>query len=679
MKIISANERLAEPKGVKALIVGPSGVGKTSLLRTVPLPTTLFIDLEAGDLAVQNLPLNTVRPETWEQCRDLAALLGGPNPSLPPTACYSEAHYRAVCERLGNLAQLTNYHLIFVDSLTYAGRLYFRWAEQQPEAFSDRSGKKDLRGAYGLHARELIGWLMQLQRIRATSVVFVGILEKIVDEFGRSEWAIQLEGSKTSRELPGIVDQIITMQFVDFGDGKLTRAFVCTSPNQWLYPAKDRSGRLNEIEEPHLGKLIEETHQQTQARRFTRGGSRNHRSKCCRIGEDMTLDFNDAPEQREFDLISTGTVVTLRITLRPGGAGDGGWLKRSADGGCEMLDIEYVLLDGPFAKRKFWENLVVGGTTDGHAKAADISRGRLRAMLESARGVLPDDKSDEARQKRRAEYADLDGLSFIGKIGVKKGERRGNGENYPDKNILDAGDHAGQEGVAHSRASAAGSKPARRLYASSDRCSIQEAGVGIMSKLKLSQPSISAIEDIWQRRATDAAIKAARDIIKFDGGIPPGTPISRLGDTEWGWLVAAILFGWIGTRAEQAAAEGFDTELAIRVTGFAQGEPWDAGAIATILPDLFTMLEEWQGAAKVDWKLPIQDWSREQMVDFLLQALCLIRNAMTARDVGGGTVTRKRNDKLDDRGAIRFVSAFPCSTSTGPTSQRRRSASQSTN
>ena len=151
----------------------------------------------------------------------------------------------------------------------------------------------------------------------------------------------------------------------------------------------------------------------------------------------MTLDFNDAPEQREFDLISTGTVVTLRITLRPGGAGDGGWLKRSADGGCEMLDIEYVLLEGPFAKRKFWENLVVGGTTDRHAKAADISRGRLRAMLESARGVLPDDKSDEARQKRRAEYADLDGLSFIGKIGVKKGERRGNGENYPDKNILD--------------------------------------------------------------------------------------------------------------------------------------------------------------------------------------------------------------------------------------------------
>jgi hypothetical protein len=57
--------------------------------------------------------------------------------------------------------------------------------------------------------------------------------------------------------LPGIVDEIITMQFIDFGDGMPVRAFVCTSPNPWGYPAKDRSGRLKQLEEPHLGKLIE--------------------------------------------------------------------------------------------------------------------------------------------------------------------------------------------------------------------------------------------------------------------------------------------------------------------------------------------------------------------------------------------------------------------------------------
>ena len=78
--------------------------------------------------------------------------------------------------------------------------------------------------------------------------------------------------------------------------------------------------------------------------------------------------------------------------------------------------------------------------------------------------------------------------------------------------------------------------------------------------------SPSAIDDEWQRRATAAAIAGAREVIQADGPIPPGTPIGRLSDVEWGWIVAAVLFGWIQTRAEQAAAEQLDTERTIRMT-----------------------------------------------------------------------------------------------------------------
>ena len=140
MKIISADEHLAEKAGATMLITGPSGVGKTSLLRTLKaemLATTLLVDIESGDIAVRDLPMASVRPRRWEECRDLACALGGFNPALPATAAYSEAHFNEVMKN-SELARLASYQILFVDSLTAAARLCFTWAEQQPEALTDR-------------------------------------------------------------------------------------------------------------------------------------------------------------------------------------------------------------------------------------------------------------------------------------------------------------------------------------------------------------------------------------------------------------------------------------------------------------------------------------------------------------------------------------------------------------
>ena len=156
-----------------------------------------------------------------------------------------------------------------------------------------------------------------------------------------------------------------------------------------------------------------------------------------------------------------------------------------------------------------------------------------------------------------------------------------------------------------------------------------------MTRGAIGAPTASAIEAIWQRRATAAAIAAARKVVNVDGVIPPGTPIGRLGDTEWGWLVASVLFGWIATRAEQATAEQIDTELAIRMTGL-DPEPWDGGAVIAVLPEL----AETPG---IDWSKPIGGWPRETMVEFLLTAMRLIRKAMIARDISDRGITRKSN------------------------------------
>ena len=102
----------------------------------------------------------------------------------------------------------------------------------------------------------MVAWLMPLQQARAVHVIFLGVLETVTDDYNRTEHRLQLEGARTGRELPAVVDQVITMHWLDFGDGVLTRAFVCTAPNRWQFPAKDRSGRLEQVEEPHLGKLL---------------------------------------------------------------------------------------------------------------------------------------------------------------------------------------------------------------------------------------------------------------------------------------------------------------------------------------------------------------------------------------------------------------------------------------
>ncbi|MFC4625433.1 ATP-binding protein, partial [Daeguia caeni] len=241
----------------KGCIFGKSGIGKTSLLWTLDPATTLFMDLEAGDLAIEGWSGDTIRPKTWDECRDFAVFIGGPNPALRDDQPYSQAHYDAVVGELGDPGQLDRYATVFIDSITVAGRLCFQWAKGQPEAFSDKTGKPDIRGAYGLHGREMIAWLTHLQHTRSKNIWFVGILDEKLDDFNRKQFVPQIDGAKTGLELPGIVDEVISMVELRDDDGAPYRAFVCQTLNPYGFPAKDRSGRLDMIEQPDLGRLMD--------------------------------------------------------------------------------------------------------------------------------------------------------------------------------------------------------------------------------------------------------------------------------------------------------------------------------------------------------------------------------------------------------------------------------------
>ena len=266
LRIVSADERLSAAGAKTTMaIFGPSGVGKTSLLKSLPPAETLCIDLEAGMKSVQDWPGDSIPVRTFADALDIGCLVGGVNPSADPNGFFSEAHYQHLSQTYPDLVQMiAGKRIIFVDSITDLTRQAMAWAKTRPEAFSDKTGKPDTRGAYGLLAREVIGLLKHLQHAQAKTVIFVGILERVTDEFNRTTWQPQMEGGKAGRELPGIVDQVITMSlFAAEGDGWRhepergeVRRLVCRSGNPFGLPAKDRSGRLDTTELPDLGALL---------------------------------------------------------------------------------------------------------------------------------------------------------------------------------------------------------------------------------------------------------------------------------------------------------------------------------------------------------------------------------------------------------------------------------------
>jgi hypothetical protein len=133
---------------------------------------------------------------------------------------------------------------------------------------------------------------------------------------------------------------------------------------------------------------------------------------------DFNFDFNKDGAQKTFDVIPESTICTVQMTVRPGGAGSDGCLTRAKDGNSEHLNCEFVVLEGTYAKRKFWNRYTVIGSN--HDQAIEISRKALKAMLESARGVRPSDESEAAKLARQTKgWADFDQLRFVARVGVE--------------------------------------------------------------------------------------------------------------------------------------------------------------------------------------------------------------------------------------------------------------------
>ncbi len=156
------------------------------------------------------------------------------------------------------------------------------------------------------------------------------------------------------------------------------------------------------------------------------------------------IDVNDGEPQRGGELIPQGTKVRVVGVIRPGGVNrpgqekvDGGYPTASKSSDVLFLSWEFTVVDGPYAKRKFWQNMSVSGgdvNEKGESKSWNITKSTLRAMLNSARNIKPDDTSERAMSGRRFNaWSDLHGIEFACTVRVQKAKP---GSGYQDNNSI---------------------------------------------------------------------------------------------------------------------------------------------------------------------------------------------------------------------------------------------------
>ncbi len=136
-------------------------------------------------------------------------------------------------------------------------------------------------------------------------------------------------------------------------------------------------------------------------------------------------DFSDAS-----DLIPAGTLAILLMRVRFGDGPDG-VLKKTKAGDAEGLDVEFTVLEGPYAKRKLWAFLLRKGTTDGQNQMVGTVKTFLKRVIDSGKHLDPADMSPEAHAARTMEDRDFDGFKFLAEIGIEAGTG-----GYPDKNTV---------------------------------------------------------------------------------------------------------------------------------------------------------------------------------------------------------------------------------------------------
>ena len=201
--------------GVKVLVYGAAGSGKTSLIKTLPNP--IVLSAEGGLLSIQDADLPYLEITSMDELREAYSWV-------------MESEYKSVAlDSISEIAEVCLNH--------------------------EKKVNKDPRAAYGAMQEQMADIIRAFRDIPGRHVLMTAKLEKTQDEMGRVLYSPSMPGNKTGQALPYFFDEVLALRVEKDAEGNTQRALMCDSDGLWL--AKDRSGKLAGWESPDLSAIIE--------------------------------------------------------------------------------------------------------------------------------------------------------------------------------------------------------------------------------------------------------------------------------------------------------------------------------------------------------------------------------------------------------------------------------------
>ncbi len=204
--------------GVKVLVYGQAGAGKTSLIKTLPSP--IVLSAEGGLLSIQDADLPFIEIASMTDLQEAYKWL---------TESDDAKAYKSVA----------------LDSISEIAEVVLN---------AEKKATKDPRQAYGAMQEQMADIIRAFRDLPGRHVYMSAKLEKTQDEMGRVLYAPSMPGNKTGQALPYFFDEVLALRVEKDADGNTQRALMCDSDGLWL--AKDRSGKLDMWEAPDLSAVF---------------------------------------------------------------------------------------------------------------------------------------------------------------------------------------------------------------------------------------------------------------------------------------------------------------------------------------------------------------------------------------------------------------------------------------